>query len=59
MSNVFKKFIDACSWSNYQIDWRLFTYLKKDFWKEFIKESNNDFINDIDNLLDKMKNTRD
>ena len=24
------------SWSNFRIDWRLFTYFKKDFWKEFI-----------------------
>jgi hypothetical protein len=23
-------------WSNFQIDWKLFSYLKKDFWKEFI-----------------------
>jgi hypothetical protein len=22
-------------WSNFRIDWRLFTFLKKDFWKEF------------------------
>lgn len=37
-----KKFIEliknSCSWSNFRIDWRLFTYLKKDFWKEFIDE---------------------
>jgi hypothetical protein len=36
LSDKFKKVIDSCSWSNYRIDWRLFTYLKKDFWKEFI-----------------------
>ena len=24
------------NWNNYKIDWRLFTYLKKDFWKQFI-----------------------
>jgi hypothetical protein len=35
-TNKFNDFIKSCSWSNYQIDWRLFTYLKKDFWKEFI-----------------------
>jgi hypothetical protein len=33
LSDEFTKFIDSCSWSNYQLDWRLFTYLKKDFWK--------------------------
>ena len=32
----FKKVLESCSWSNYQIDWRLFTYFKKDFWKEFM-----------------------
>jgi SAM-dependent methyltransferase len=29
----FKQMIKACSWSNFQIDWRLFTYFKKDFWR--------------------------
>ena len=32
-SDQFREILDACSWSNFQIDWRLFTYLKKDFWK--------------------------
>ena len=32
----FKDIIESCSWSNYQIDWRLFTYFKKDFYKELI-----------------------
>jgi hypothetical protein len=32
----FKEIINSCSWSNFRIDWRLFTYFKKDFWKEFI-----------------------
>jgi hypothetical protein len=36
LSNDFKIFIESCLWGNYRIDWRLFTYLKKDFWKEFI-----------------------
>ncbi len=35
-SDKFKDFIKSCTWSNFQIDWRLFTYLKKDFWKNFI-----------------------
>ena len=39
LTEKFKSFIKACSWSNYQIDWRLFTYLNKDFWKEFINEN--------------------
>jgi len=39
-SKEFKKLLDSCSWSNYMIDWRLFTYFKKDFWREFIKCKN-------------------
>ena len=35
-SSKFKLFLDSCSWGNYRIDWRLFMYLKKDFWKGFI-----------------------
>lgn len=34
-SNKFKNILKSCSWSNFRIDWRLFTYFKKDFWKEF------------------------
>lgn len=33
LSSRFKKVLNACSWSNFQIDWKLFTYLKKDFYK--------------------------
>ena len=36
LSNEFQNIIKSCSWGNYRIDWRLFTYFKKDFWKEFI-----------------------
>jgi hypothetical protein len=35
-SNEFQEILDACSWSNFRIDWRLFTYMKKDFWKQFL-----------------------
>jgi hypothetical protein len=34
--NVFEESLKACMWSNFQIDWRLFKYFKKDFWKNFI-----------------------
>jgi hypothetical protein len=37
-SDKFKDFIKSCMWSNFQIDWRLFTYLKKNFYIEFIKD---------------------
>jgi hypothetical protein len=33
-SEEFKKILKSCSWSNFQIDWRLFTYFKKIFYKE-------------------------
>lgn len=36
VSDDFTKFLKTVMWSNFQIDWRLFSYLKKDFWKEFI-----------------------
>ena len=32
----FKKILDACKWSNFAIDWKLFNYFKKDFWKDFV-----------------------
>ena len=33
-SKPFGEFLKACSFSNYQIDYRIFQYLKKGFWKE-------------------------
>jgi hypothetical protein len=32
----FKQVLKSCMWSNYQIDWRLFTYIKQDFWRQFV-----------------------
>jgi hypothetical protein len=32
-SNFFKNILQACMWSSFQIDWRLFTYFKNDFWR--------------------------
>jgi hypothetical protein len=32
-SSEFKNILNACSWSNYRIEWTLFTYFRKDFWK--------------------------
>jgi len=34
LSDEFNKIIKSTSWGNYQIDWRMFTYFKKDWWKE-------------------------
>jgi hypothetical protein len=36
LSEKFNGFLKTVMWSNFRIDWRLFRYLKKDFWKEFI-----------------------
>ena len=33
MSNNFLKILESCSWSNFSIDWRLFTNFKKDFYR--------------------------
>jgi hypothetical protein len=35
-TDSFKDILKACLFGNFQIDWRLFTYFKKDFWKEFL-----------------------
>ena len=31
-SNYFSNVLSACMWSAFQIDWRLFTYFKRNFW---------------------------
>ena len=36
LSDKFNTIILSCLCGNFRIDWRLFTYLKHDFWKEFI-----------------------
>ena len=33
LSPEFKKVLNACKWGNFRIDWKLFTYFKKDFYK--------------------------
>lgn len=32
----YKVIIRACKWSTFQIDYRIFRFFRKDFWKEFI-----------------------
>jgi hypothetical protein len=32
ISKEFKDILNSCSWSNYQIDWNLFSYFKDKFW---------------------------
>lgn len=36
ISNKFNKFVNSVSYSNFRIEWRIFNYLEKDFWKKFI-----------------------
>jgi hypothetical protein len=35
-SDRFKRILIATKWNNFQIDYRMFKYFRKDFWKEFI-----------------------
>jgi hypothetical protein len=35
-SEEFKELLIATKWNNFQIDYRMFKYFRKDFWKEFI-----------------------
>jgi hypothetical protein len=35
-SESFINLINTCNWSSFLLDWRLFTYFKKDFYLEFI-----------------------
>ena len=50
-SNYFKNILSSCMWSNYRIDWRLFTYFKRNFWDidvnldEHIIQVENDTVN--------------
>ena len=34
LTDRFQTILKSCSWSNFQIEWRLFTHFKKDFYKE-------------------------
>jgi hypothetical protein len=37
-SDKFKDIIKSMSFSNYQIDWKIFTYFKEDFYKHFLEK---------------------
>ena len=37
-SDKFKILLDSVSWGNFRIDYRLFTYFKKDFYKQFLND---------------------
>jgi hypothetical protein len=36
LSKKFQEIIQTCLFGNFRIEWCLFTYFKKDFWREFI-----------------------
>jgi hypothetical protein len=38
-SDLFAKVIESTKWGNFQIDYKMFKYLRKDFWKEFLPKS--------------------
>ncbi len=35
-SEKFTEILKACIWSNFAIEWRVFKYFRKDFWKDFV-----------------------
>jgi hypothetical protein len=39
-TDLFQELLVATRWSNFQINWKMFKYFKKDFWKEFLEEDN-------------------
>jgi hypothetical protein len=36
LSDKFSDVLKSCMWGNFRIEWKLFTYFRKDFWREFI-----------------------
>jgi len=41
-TDKFKKLSEALIWGNYGIEWRVFKYIKKDFYKQFVDENGNE-----------------
>ena len=35
-SDKFNTILKSCLFGNYRIDWNIFTYFKKDFWRDFV-----------------------
>lgn len=33
VSDLFRDILDACMWSMYRIDWRMFTHFRERFWE--------------------------
>ena len=34
MSDAFKIIRSSCLWGNFRVDWRMFKYFKKGFWRD-------------------------
>lgn len=41
-SDNYKKFVKAIIWSGFAVDWRVFQFFRKDFWKAFVDENGNE-----------------
>ena len=35
-SDAFQKILKSTKWGAFNIEWRMFKYFRKDFWKDFI-----------------------
>ena len=35
-SDSFSQMVDMCSWSTFSLDWNIFKYFKRDFWKHLV-----------------------
>lgn len=57
LTDKFNNILKACLWGNYRIDWKLFTYFKKDFWKYFINDESSENITN-ENKLEIIKKGR-
>jgi hypothetical protein len=54
ISNEFQNIINACIWSTFQIDWRLFTYFKKDFYTIPLEQLNKSGSPKVEKMGDNM-----
>jgi hypothetical protein len=48
-SELFSNLLKNNKWGSYNIEWRMFKYFKKDFWKDFVDDNKNDSC--IENVI--------
>ena len=53
-SNKFKEILTACSWSSFAIEWNMFSYFKRDFYKYFLKIEKEDTIDKVNKSIKKV-----